>query len=71
MEAYFIHVEKGQHLEHPLYIYHITDARSVNIFSQPRSLMIVDEHGSGSDCRKLCYAGIKRKFYKPGHGDHC
>ncbi len=39
----FVHVEKGQHLEHPLYIYHITDARSVNIFSQPRSLMIVDE----------------------------
>ncbi|HSZ33720.1 MAG TPA: Fe-S cluster assembly protein SufD [Puia sp.] len=39
----FVHVEKGQHLEHPVYIYHITDARSVNIFSQPRSLMIVDE----------------------------
>jgi Fe-S cluster assembly protein SufD len=39
----FVHVEKGQHLEYPLYIYHITDARSVNIFSQPRSLMFVDE----------------------------
>ncbi len=41
--AVFVHVAKGQHLEHPIYIYHITDARSVNIFSQPRSLMIVDE----------------------------
>jgi Fe-S cluster assembly protein SufD len=41
--AVFIHVAKGKFIEHPIYIYHITDARSVNIFSQPRSLMIVDE----------------------------
>jgi len=41
--AVFIHVTKGQHIEHPLYIYHVTDARSVNILSQPRSLMIIDE----------------------------
>jgi len=41
--AVFIHVAKGQNIEHPLYIYHITDARSVNILSQPRSLMIVNE----------------------------
>ena len=41
--AAFIHVAKGKHIEHPIYIYHITDARTVNIFSQPRSLMIVDE----------------------------
>ena len=41
--AVFIHVAKGKLIEHPIYIYHITDARSVNIFSQPRSLMIVNE----------------------------
>ncbi|HXB28881.1 MAG TPA: Fe-S cluster assembly protein SufD [Puia sp.] len=41
--AVFIHVAKGKQIEHPIYIYHITDARTVNIFSQPRSLMIVDE----------------------------
>jgi Fe-S cluster assembly protein SufD len=41
--AVFIHVAKGQQIEHPLYIYHITDARSVNILSQPRSLMIIHE----------------------------
>jgi len=41
--AVFIHVEKGQIIDHPLYIYHITDARSVNILSQPRSLMHVNE----------------------------
>jgi Fe-S cluster assembly protein SufD len=41
--AVFIHVAKGQQIEHPLYIYHVTDARSVNILSQPRSLMIIHE----------------------------
>jgi Fe-S cluster assembly protein SufD len=41
--AVFIHIAKGKHIEHPLYIYHITDARSVNILSQPRSLMHVNE----------------------------
>ena len=41
--AVFINVDKGARIEHPLYIYHITDARSVNILSQPRSLMSVNE----------------------------
>ncbi len=39
--AVFIDVAKGRRSEYPLYIYHITDARSVNILSQPRSLMYV------------------------------
>jgi len=41
--AVYIHITRGKHIEHPLYIYHITDARSVNILSQPRSLMLVSE----------------------------
>ncbi len=41
--AVYIHITRGKHIEHPLYIYHITDARSVNILSQPRSLMMVSE----------------------------
>src|SRR5450631_630883 len=41
--AVFIHITRGKHIEHPLYIYHITDARSENILSQPRSLMLVSE----------------------------
>jgi Fe-S cluster assembly protein SufD len=41
--AVFISIANGQCLEHPVYIYHITDARSVNILSQPRSLMFVNE----------------------------
>ncbi|MGZ5222414.1 MAG: SufD family Fe-S cluster assembly protein, partial [Chitinophagaceae bacterium] len=39
----FIYVHEKQILEHPVYIYHITDARSVNTFSQPRSLVYLGE----------------------------
>lgn len=42
--AVFIHVKKGQSVEHPVYIYNITDARSGNIFSQPRSLLYITEN---------------------------
>ena len=40
----FIHVKKGKSVEHPVYIYNITDARSENIFSQPRSLVHISEN---------------------------
>ncbi|HEU4632817.1 MAG TPA: Fe-S cluster assembly protein SufD, partial [Flavisolibacter sp.] len=43
-EGIFIEVKKGKIVEHPLYIYHITDARSENILSQPRSLVYVGEN---------------------------
>jgi Fe-S cluster assembly protein SufD len=43
-DGVFIHVKKGQVPEHPIYIYNLTDARSFNVFSQPRSLV----HISGS-----------------------
>jgi Fe-S cluster assembly protein SufD len=39
----FVHVKKGQITEHPVYIYHITDARSAHVFSQPRSLVHIAE----------------------------
>ena len=42
-DAVFIHVRKGLITEHPVYIYHLTDARSVNVLSQPRSLVHVGE----------------------------
>jgi Fe-S cluster assembly protein SufD len=41
--AVYIHIDRKNQVEHPIYIYHITDARSVNILSQPRSLMFVHE----------------------------
>ncbi|MGZ5220109.1 MAG: Fe-S cluster assembly protein SufD [Chitinophagaceae bacterium] len=40
----FIHVKKGKAVEHPVYIYNITDARTNNILSQPRSLVHLAEN---------------------------
>ena len=40
----FIHVKKGQVPEHPVYIYNIADARTVNVFAQPRSLVHIGEN---------------------------
>jgi Fe-S cluster assembly protein SufD len=42
-EGIFIHVKRAKLVEHPVYIYHISDARSSNILSQPRSLIHVAE----------------------------
>ncbi|MFL5742578.1 MAG: Fe-S cluster assembly protein SufD [Flavisolibacter sp.] len=42
-EGVFISVRKGKQVEHPVYIYHITDARSANILSQPRILLYIDQ----------------------------
>ena len=43
-EGLFILVKKGQVVEHPLYIYNITDARNNNILSQPRTLVYVEQN---------------------------
>lgn len=43
-DGIFVHIKKGQITEHPIYIYNITDARLGNIFSQPRSLVHIDEN---------------------------
>ena len=40
----FVHVKKGQVVEHPVYIYNITDARTGNILAQPRSLVYISEN---------------------------
>ena len=40
----FILAKKGTVIEHPIYIYNITDARSANILSQPRSLIYIGEN---------------------------
>jgi Fe-S cluster assembly protein SufD len=43
-EGIFIHVKKGQVTPHPVYIYHITDARADHMLSQPRTLLYVGEN---------------------------
>jgi len=40
----FVHIKKGQLVEHPVYVYNITDARSESILAQPRSLVYVGEN---------------------------
>jgi len=60
--AVFIHVAKKQHIAHPLYIYHITDARSVNILSQPRSLMHVNENAQVQVVENYITLGSNESF---------
>ena len=60
--AVYIHVTKGRQIEHPLYIYHITDARSVNILSQPRSLMMVSEGAQVKVAEHYATLGTSESF---------
>jgi FeS assembly protein SufD len=45
-EGIFIHIAQEQQLDHPVYIYHIADARQRPILSQPRSLIIVEQNAN-------------------------
>jgi Fe-S cluster assembly protein SufD len=40
-QGLFISIKKNKSVEHPLYCYYINDARTVNVFSQPRTLIHV------------------------------
>lgn len=43
-DGVFIYIPKGQYPEHPVYFYHIADARQQHTLSQPRSLIYVAEN---------------------------
>jgi Fe-S cluster assembly protein SufD len=60
--AVFIHAGKSERIEHPVYIYHITDARTVNILSQPRSLMHVNEHADVQVVENYVTLGSNESF---------
>ena len=60
--AVFIHVKKGQVPEHPVYIYNITDARSENIFSQPRSLVHISENAQVQLVESYATIGLNESF---------
>jgi Fe-S cluster assembly protein SufD len=60
--AVFIHVKKGQIPEHPIYIYNITDARSGNILSQPRSLMHISENAQVQLVETYTTIGLEESF---------
>jgi Fe-S cluster assembly protein SufD len=60
--AVFIYVPKTKLIEHPIYIYHITDARSVNILSQPRSLMFLNEQSQAQVVENYNTLGSNESF---------
>jgi Fe-S cluster assembly protein SufD len=43
-EGIFMFVKRGKIVEHPVYIYNISDARSANILAQPRSLFYLSQN---------------------------
>jgi len=58
----FIHAKKGKILEHPVYIYHISDARSTNIFSQPRTLVHIAENAQAQLVEHYVTLGLGESF---------
>ena len=58
----FIYVKKGQALKHPVYIYNITDARTTNILSQPRSLVHVSENARVQLVETYTTIGVEENF---------
>jgi Fe-S cluster assembly protein SufD len=58
----FIFIGKGKTLEHPIYLYNITDARTGNIFSQPRSLVYLAENASAQIVETFSTLGAGESF---------
>jgi Fe-S cluster assembly protein SufD len=61
-EGVFIHIERGKIIEHPVYIYNITDARSTNILSQPRVLIYVGGNAQVIFAEKYSTIGASESF---------
>src|SRR5205085_6898233 len=53
---------KGQVTPHPVYIYCITDARSANILSQPRSLVHISENAQVQIVETYATIGTSESF---------
>ncbi len=58
----FIHIRKGLELAHPVYIYNITDARSANIFSHPRSLVYIAPQAQAQLVETFTTVGAQESF---------
>ena len=61
-EGIFIHVKKGKTAEHPVYIYNITDARELNILSQPRTLIHIAENSNSEFVETYATLGSSENF---------
>ncbi len=58
----FIQVKKGKVPEHPVYIYHLSDARTENVFSQPRSLVHLGENAQLQIVETFQTTGMAESF---------
>lgn len=61
-EGIFIHIGQGEITEHPVYIYHITDARDANILSQPRNLVHISERAEVEFAETHYTLGVSESF---------
>jgi Fe-S cluster assembly protein SufD len=61
-DGVFIFVKKGQAVEQPIYIYNITDSRSGNVLSQPRSLVYVSENAQVQIVETYVTLGLDESF---------
>lgn len=53
----FIAVQRRQRIEHPIYIYNITDTRQNAVLAQPRSLIFVDQQAEVKIIETYCTLG--------------
>ncbi len=58
----FIHAKKGRIAKHPVYIYNITDARTTNMLSQPRSLVHVSRGSQVQIAETFATIGLQESF---------
>ena len=61
-EGIFVHVKRGRIVEHPVYIYNISDARSANILAQPRSLFYVSQNSQVIITETYATLGLQESF---------
>lgn len=61
-DGLFIHLKNGLISEHPVYVYHITDARQTNVLSQPRSLIYVGENAQLDLVETYATLGLSESF---------
>ena len=61
-EGVYIHVKRGKTTGHPVYIYNITDARTLNILAQPRTLIHIAENAEVQIVETYATIGLCESF---------
>jgi Fe-S cluster assembly protein SufD len=61
-EGVFIHIGHGKIAEHPVYIYHVTDARESSVLAQPRNLVYVGERAEVEFAETHYTFGLSESF---------